>query len=119
MIDVLVSGAAGNMGRQVVRALSEDDGLNCVGLFDQGSIPEQVIDLAPNAELGDSLSTLFDQCSPDVMVDFTDVSAGNANILQAVQAGVSTVIGTTGFSQEQVGEISSQAIARLIEEFHR
>lgn len=111
MINVLVSGAAGNMGRQVVGALNEADGLDCVGLFDQGPIPEQVIGLVPNAESGDSLSILFDQCLPDVMVDFTDASAGNANILQAIQAGVSTVIGTTGFSEEQIEEISSQAHA--------
>jgi len=109
MIDVLVSGAAGNMGREVVKALNEADGLNCVGLFDQGAIPEQVIDLAPNAGVSDSLVDLFDQCSPDVMVDFTDAKAGNGNIVQAIQAGISTVIGTTGFSQEQVEEISSQA----------
>ena len=48
------------------------------------------------------------------MVDFTDASAGPDNILLAIDAGVSPVVGTTGLSTLDIDEIDARSrVARV------
>jgi 4-hydroxy-tetrahydrodipicolinate reductase len=80
-IRVAVAGAAGRMGATVCGAVEEADGLELSGRADPA------LDTTLADVLGDA----------DVVVDFTipDQALGNAE--QCLGAGVSVVIGTTGF----------------------
>jgi 4-hydroxy-tetrahydrodipicolinate reductase len=110
MIRVLVSGAAGRMGSEVVRAVSAADGMDVVAAVDPKASGRFVDDGAGGSvECLDSLDQAIAEHRPDVMVDFTHPSAVEGNLKTAAAAGVHCVVGTTGLSEEQLAEIAETA----------
>jgi 4-hydroxy-tetrahydrodipicolinate reductase len=85
-IRVVVSGAAGRMGATVCEAVEAAEGMELAGRAD----PE--LDSPLDAALADA----------DVMVDFTTPEASPENVRKAIEAGVHTVVGSTGFDLEQL-----------------
>jgi 4-hydroxy-tetrahydrodipicolinate reductase len=81
MIRVAVAGAAGKMGATVCEAVEEADGLELSGRADP----------ALGVELAEVLP------AADVVVDFTVPDTALANVRACLEAGVHTVVGTTGF----------------------
>ncbi|MDH4179694.1 MAG: 4-hydroxy-tetrahydrodipicolinate reductase, partial [Armatimonadota bacterium] len=115
VIRVLVVGAAGRMGREVVRAVCAAKGMELVGAVDQARVGQDAVGLA-GAEASpvlivDSLADAIAQTSPEVVVDFTVPDAVMANARTAVKAGVAAVVGATGMTKENL-----QELARLCEE---
>ncbi len=112
-IRVVVAGAAGRMGREVVKAVAEADGLELVGAFDRHDVGADVGVLVGLRNLGipisDSLESTLAQSHADVLVDFTLPDSVMANVRLAVARGVSPVIGTTGLSSVEVAEIDRTA----------
>lgn len=110
MIDVLVSGAAGRMGREVVRAIGAADGVRVVAAVDPGHVAATVDDGAGGAvrctgDLGAALAAT----APHVMVDFTHPDAVEGNLKTALAAGVHCVVGTTGLSESALVALASHA----------
>lgn len=89
-IRVLVAGAKGRMGREVVRALGDE--------------PDMTI--AAQVDASDDLAQALAAARPAVMVDFTVPSAALANVRAALAARVVCVVGTTGLSPADLGEIA-------------
>ncbi|HEY9410750.1 MAG TPA: 4-hydroxy-tetrahydrodipicolinate reductase [Jiangellaceae bacterium] len=83
---VAVVGAAGRMGGEVCRAVEAAADLELVGRFDAGD------------ELGDLGGA-------EVAVDFTVPDATVANVLHCVERGVHAVVGTTGWTDERLGQV--------------
>lgn len=81
MIRVAVAGAAGRMGEAVVEAVEGAEDTELVGK----------VDPALEVELADVLG------EADVVVDFTTPDTALGNLEQCLEAGVSVVVGTTGF----------------------
>ncbi|MBU6428655.1 MAG: 4-hydroxy-tetrahydrodipicolinate reductase [Cyanobacteria bacterium REEB65] len=119
-IQVAVSGAAGKMGREVVRAVADDAGLLLVGGVDPTHLGEDCGAVAGIGNLGkpivSSLAGL--PTRPDVLVDFTHPAAVLANARAALQAGIRPVIGTTGLLPEHLAELAAlcqrEAIGALV-----
>ena len=112
MTRVIVCGAAGRVGRQMVESLSQEADMETVGLVDVKAIPADLAQsFAPGAVRSDDLESAIDQSSPDVVVDFTVASAARENVAAAIERGVSPVVGTTGFSDDDI-----EAIGRKSEE---
>lgn len=107
MIRVLVSGAAGRMGREVVSAVAAASDMEVVAAFDPANIGAVVDDMRC---LGD-LAALIASEKPDVMVDFTRPDVVESNLRIALAAGVDCVVGTTGLSEERLEELASLAPA--------
>lgn len=109
MIRVIVTGASGRMGRQVCRAVWEQEDMMLVGAVDVANVGENISALAGIPAAGPAISSDLAQVirdtGPRVMVDFTqsEVAADNAKV--AVAAGVSPVIGTTGLTNRQLDEL--------------
>jgi 4-hydroxy-tetrahydrodipicolinate reductase len=80
-VRVAVAGAAGRMGATVCDAVDSADGLELSGRADP----------ALGVELSDVLS------EADVVVDFTVPDTALTNAVACLEAGVSVVVGTTGF----------------------
>ncbi|MGB1297634.1 MAG: 4-hydroxy-tetrahydrodipicolinate reductase [Psychrobium sp.] len=91
MINVLVNGANGRMGKEAVNAINNDDALNLVGEIDYQ----------------DDLAATIDSLKPDVVVDFTAASAGYNNTKTILEHGARPVIGTSGFIESQVQELQT------------
>ena len=106
-IRVVVHGAAGRMGREVLNALCCDPELEAVGAVDLKaerdhlSLPDGSGEIPFATELGAILS----RSRPDVMVDFTVAEATMPAAQLAIKEGVNLVIGTTGLSPSDVDEI--------------
>ena len=110
MIRVLVSGAAGKMGSEVVRAVTAADGMEVVAAVDPGVAGCLVqTSSGEHVECRSDLADSIAACSPDVMVDFTHPSVIEANLRIALAAGVDCVVGTTGLLQEKLEQLAAAA----------
>lgn len=113
-LSVLVSGAAGRMGRQLVKTLAGEPGLRLVAAVDVAAVGEdagKVAGIEPGgipitADLSAALAL-----RPDVMADFTAPAVVMDNLRTALAAGVPCVVGTTGWTPERLAEIDRLAAA--------
>ncbi len=97
-IPVLVNGAKGRMGLQVVQAVQAD--------------PE--VELAAETDLGDDLAASIASSGARVVVDFTHPSCAFENAETILAAGAHPVIGTTGFTPDQIARLQATAEAKGI-----
>jgi 4-hydroxy-tetrahydrodipicolinate reductase len=110
MIDVIVTGAAGRMGREVVRAVAAAEGMRVVAAIDP-SQPGAMVDdgaggtVTVSADLDSALAEGGDR----VLVDFTVRGAAETTVARALAAGVHCVVGTTGVPEERWREIAAAA----------
>ncbi len=109
LLGVVVIGATGKMGREVVNAVNEADDVYVAGAIDisnQGADIGEMIGSKPlGVFISDDLGTVLDNAKkPCVVVDFTRKDAVLKNIPVALMKGVSAVIGTTGFTDEEISE---------------
>lgn len=110
---VAVTGASGRMGQAVARAVLADENASLAALIARpGSTlvgtPVNALgggsdDQASRLMITDTLSL----AGVDVVVDFTLPNATLANASLCADAGVPMVIGTTGFSDEQLTELEA------------
>ena len=106
-IAVVVHGAAGRMGREILSSLCQADGLKAVGAIDLEAKQDFLAlpDGSGEIPFSTNLESILSHCRPDVMVDFTIRDATMAAAQVATKQGVNLVIGTTGLSSEDIGEI--------------
>jgi len=110
MIDVLVAGAAGKMGREVIKAVTAADGMRVVAGVDPGWAGKPIDDGAGGEVLAvPDLAGAVEQASPHVVVDFTAPDVVEANVRTALAAGVDCVVGTTGLSQTTLESLAAPA----------
>ncbi len=121
LIRVAVSGAAGRMGREVVRAVLGAEGLQLVAAIDHHGVGTDAGQLAgvgeANVRIGDNLEAELKQHKPDVLVDFTLPDGVLANLRTALMLGVSPVVGTTGLSHDDLAGLDSLARAHGVGAF--
>lgn len=108
-ISVAVCGAAGRMGREVVRAVHEAPDLRLVAAVDR---VEQGRDAGEMAQCGSTgvpiranLEEALAEAQPDVLVDFTEPSVVLGNVRTALAHGVSPVVGTTGLTDQDLVQV--------------
>ncbi|HKI99626.1 MAG TPA: 4-hydroxy-tetrahydrodipicolinate reductase [bacterium] len=92
-IRVLVNGAKGRMGQQVVAAVQADAETELVGQTD----------------VGDDLASAIATAQAAVVVDFTHPSCAYDNVQAILVAGARPVVGTTGFTPEQIADLQARA----------
>ncbi|MBC5809545.1 MAG: 4-hydroxy-tetrahydrodipicolinate reductase [Candidatus Eremiobacteraeota bacterium] len=104
-----VAGALGRMGRTVCAAVSRADDMELVGGFDQSEAGRPLAPLLglerDGGVLYDDLAAFYDTAKPDVVVDFTVHPITVAVAREAIERGISPVIGATGRTREEVAEL--------------
>jgi 4-hydroxy-tetrahydrodipicolinate reductase len=105
-IKVAVAGARGRMGSQVVRSIIENGNMELVAGFDPSGVGEEA---APGIKMSshDDMEKVLKEVKPDVFVDFTNAAAAVENVKVAARNKVKLVVGTTGFSEEQLKEMEN------------
>jgi 4-hydroxy-tetrahydrodipicolinate reductase len=88
-ITVVVSGARGRMGREVVAAVNAEPDLTLVAEVD----------------MGDSLDDALAQAGANAVVDFTSPDAVMANIATILRRRVVPIVGTTGLSPADIRKV--------------
>ncbi|MEZ5504097.1 MAG: 4-hydroxy-tetrahydrodipicolinate reductase [Halioglobus sp.] len=111
-----ITGAAGRMGRTLVEAIGQAEGLTLAAAIER---PESSLLGADAGELAgqgkngvaivSSLAGVIGEI--DVLIDFSVPDATLANLALCREQGVALVIGTTGFSPAQQRDIESTAAA--------
>jgi 4-hydroxy-tetrahydrodipicolinate reductase len=85
MLNILVTGAAGKMGRETVAAIEAEPDFKLVGAVKRG----------------DDLTRCIQDMRPDIVIDFTAPEIVFDNAQKIIAANVHPVIGTTGLTPEQ------------------
>lgn len=112
-IRVVIVGAAGRVGREVVRAVTEQEDMKLVGAIDQAFVGKDIgslVGLDPlEVPVRNDLESVLQTTRPHVFVDFTTPLTIMGNIAAASRYGISGVIGTTGLTIENLEEIRGLA----------
>ncbi|MEE8472295.1 MAG: 4-hydroxy-tetrahydrodipicolinate reductase [Dehalococcoidia bacterium] len=115
-IKVAIHGAAGRMGQEVLKALCADPDLDPVAGVDQG-VAQGFLPLPDGSgqiPFSSDPDSIFTQCQPQVVVDFSVAEATRALVPVAARHRVNLVIGTTGLTQADLDEIESLALSHDI-----
>lgn len=112
-IKAVVVGASGKMGRAVMKGIIQSDDVQLVGACDVFSVGEDAGELVGLKTLGvsvqEDLSKILRQTKADVVIDFSRKDAASKNIPEAINHGVHVVIGTTGFSEDEINQFNELA----------
>lgn len=118
-IPVVVNGAAGKMGREVIKAVASASDMTLLGAIDHN--PELLDkDAGEIAGCGTLEVPITNQFEPmlamaaqerqlGVMVDFTHPSTVYDSVRSAIAYGVRPVVGTTGMSTQQIQDLAEFA----------
>lgn len=118
-IPVIVNGAAGKMGREVVKAVATVGDMTLFGAVERS--PEFInVDAGELAGCGalevpltDDLQGMLALAGQEkqlgVMVDFTHPNSVYENVRSAIAYGIRPVVGTTGLSPEQIQDLAEFA----------
>lgn len=110
MINVLVSGAGGRMGRETVRTVLAAEDLTLVAAVDPQHVGEPAAEGTDVVISGD-LASAIEDTRPAVMVDFTHPSVVAGNVATALGRGVHCVVGTTGIDTDSLESLAASAPA--------
>ncbi|MBI4188073.1 MAG: 4-hydroxy-tetrahydrodipicolinate reductase [Chloroflexi bacterium] len=110
-IKVIVHGALGRVGREMVNSLCRQNDIRLVGAADRKASGDSLIlpDNLGTIPFYADLDRLITACKPDVMVDFTVAKATMPAVRIASQRGVHLVIGTTGLAASEIDDIDQIA----------
>jgi 4-hydroxy-tetrahydrodipicolinate reductase len=118
-IPVVINGAGGKMGQEVVKAVSQAGDMTLVGAVDRN--PEYngqdvgelagcgALEVPVTPDLQATLALAAQERQPAVMVDFTHPDSVYENVRSAIAYGVRPVVGTTGLSLEQIQDLEEFA----------
>jgi 4-hydroxy-tetrahydrodipicolinate reductase len=115
-IRLVINGAFGRMGQEILKAVVCEPGLRVVGAVEK-EVTQQYLPLTEVPELiplSSDLASLLKSCDADVVVDFTDASASMAAARVALKQKVNMVIGTTGLSETNLAEIKKLCQANKV-----
>ena len=102
-LTILVTGACGQMGKEVIAGILQASDMVLVGAVDPAGrgkpVSEIVAGAPPELVCSGHLASALAESRPQVMIDFTHPDVVMDNIQAALNAGVACVVGTTGLSQ--------------------
>ena len=107
---VIIAGAAGRMGRELLKYAHQDSEIDIIGASEaSGSdwIGKDIGELIGEADMDIKIvSDILELIkSADAIIDFTNPETTVANSVLAAQARISHIIGTTGFQNEEVDRL--------------
>ena len=106
-IRVCVGGATGWTGESVVAAVLESDEFELTGAVARRAAGQAVGGVRVTGDVREALRE-----PADVYIDYTHPSVVFENIMRAVEAGVAAVVGTSGLTEREYGEIDTAARER-------
>lgn len=114
MVRAAVAGIGGRMGSRIAQLIRETDGIQLVGGFEHPQHPQRGKDIAQiigGDATGMTVSGSIEDVLPlaDVVIDFTTAAVSLAHLKSAVSAKKAMVIGSTGFSADQLEQAKELA----------
>jgi len=111
MIKAVVTGAAGRMGSRIINILSTSEGFALGGALEKKGLAAVGQDAGQAAGIAATGVRITDDLNAalsggDVLIDFTFPETSMAHIKACAELGKPMVIGSTGFSKEQLAEVA-------------
>lgn len=97
-ISILVNGAEGKMGQQVCKMVADEKEFKLVG----------------KADKNDGLAELIKKTKAQIVIDFTHPSSGFDNTKTIIENDAHPVIGTTGFTNDQIEDLKKLAAKKKL-----
>jgi 4-hydroxy-tetrahydrodipicolinate reductase len=115
-IKVVVYGASGRVGQEVVKAVCQEPETVLVGAVDIKASADKLSlpDGSGAVPFSTDLASILDSCRPDVVVDFSAGGATMPAVRTCAGRGVHMVIGATGHSAGDITEMESVTKTRKI-----
>jgi 4-hydroxy-tetrahydrodipicolinate reductase len=123
MMNVAVAGALGRMGSSIIRSLKYQTDMELVAAVEAPGKPEKGKDigeligvgkLGVNLTTADGLREVLRESKSEVLVDFTVAKAAMETVKISAAEGVDLVIGTTGFTNEQLSDVETVVNANKV-----
>ncbi len=114
MIRIVVAGASGWVGRELVKAVAAAPDLELAGAVSRSAAGQDAGEAAGGARLGIMVAASLDEAlavPSDVVIDYTKPHVVKGHALTALKAGRHVVVGTSGLSAEDYAEIEAAAKA--------
>lgn len=111
---LIVSGAAGRMGKRIIAMAVEESGFDIIGAVENGIHPDIGKDaglVAATGKLNVAITADY-PAGADVVIDFSLPEAADRTIDYCMANGAALVLGTTGLGQKQLEE-SKAAAAKI------
>lgn len=113
-IRVAIAGARGKMGQEAVHTVMKNEKMELVSVLDYKEIGETLANTALfpasyQVPVYLDLEKLHAETKPDVLVDLTSPESVYKHTKAALQLNIRPVVGTTGFSDEELEELTTLA----------
>ncbi|HOT42715.1 MAG TPA: 4-hydroxy-tetrahydrodipicolinate reductase, partial [Syntrophorhabdaceae bacterium] len=113
MVRLIITGAAGKMGRAIIGTAVQDRGFEIAGLTEAKGHPlVGTQDTITHLVIRDDLAEVIDK--GDVIIDFTEPKSSIAHLKVAEEHKKAIVIGTTGFSDADLARIRETRDTRVV-----
>ena len=112
-INIIIAGPRGKMGTEAIHMIKNDSTLNLVACIDRKNNGKKLSEINHESQLDTPIFENPEECfkkvSADVFLDLTIPDIGFHHTKTALQHEVATVIGTSGFTNEQIDELTELA----------
>jgi 4-hydroxy-tetrahydrodipicolinate reductase len=107
-INVTIAGPRGRMGKEAVQLVKDTEHFTLISVIDYKK--EIDIDVPVYADI----ESCFQDQTPDVLIDLTTPEVGYHHTKTALEYGVRPVVGTTGFSTDELNELKTLAESKSL-----
>nr|WP_154663042.1 4-hydroxy-tetrahydrodipicolinate reductase [Bacillus massiliigorillae] len=108
-VKIVIAGPRGRMGKEAVLLVKETENFELVAVIDRkndgGNLQDVEGFAGISAPIYSDIEKCFQEVQADVLVDLTTPEVGMHHTVTALQHGVRPVVGTTGFSQDDLKEL--------------
>lgn len=113
MINVIIAGPRGKMGKEAVNMVSRQEGIRLVACLDRKNNGKTLMEVEElpdlNVPIYEDLNECFRSVDADVLIDLTVPEVGYIHTKAAIEHNIRPVVGTTGFTNEQIIELKELA----------
>ncbi|MGM0854432.1 MAG: 4-hydroxy-tetrahydrodipicolinate reductase [Bacillota bacterium] len=107
-INVTIAGPRGRMGKEAVQLVRDTEHFTLISVIDY----KEVIDI--DVPVYGDIETCFQDQTPHVLIDLTTPEVGYHHTKTALEYGVRPVVGTTGFSTDELNELKTLAESKSL-----
>src|SRR5690625_3773201 len=112
-VTIVLAGPRGKMGTEAIKMIHAEEKFQLVACIDRKNGGKSLRDIMDesygNIPIYEDAKQCFLESKPDVFIDLTVPDAGFIHTKLALQANVKSVVGTSGFSNEQIEELTNIA----------
>lgn len=117
-IKIIIAGPRGKMGSEAIRMVSNEGSFELVACLDRKNNGKSIKDIDGLPDLDVPIYEAPEQCfqevGADVFIDLTTPDAGFDHTKLALLYNIRAVVGTSGFTSEQIDSLSDTAITNNV-----